>query len=160
MRFQPSHTFRPSAYSYGADEDVEEVEEPAEEESSDSMAQVTAAIPAIKSFLGIDDPREQVAKLENRLRDLKYGNAAERTAATLASGALTLQGAIEKTENKLAQAKEEAFQTATRDWMYTGLAVAGVAVGGMMVVWLGTKAWSQYQEGKIRQAELKRLQGS
>lgn len=158
MPFQPAHTFRPSSYSYGADGEVEEVEEV--KPKSDPMEQVTAAIPAIKSFLGIDDPREQVAKLENRLRDLKYGNAAERTAATLASGALTLQGAIEKTENKLAQAKEEAFQTETRDWMYTGLAVAGVAVGGMMVVWLGTKAWSQYQEGKIRQAELKRLQGS
>jgi hypothetical protein len=102
-------------------------------------------ISGTKAFLGIDDPRKQVSRLENRLRDLKYGNPAEKTAAMFASGALTIDGAIEKTENKLAEAEAAAFQTKTRDMLYTAMALTAVAAGGALTIWLGTKAYAEFR---------------
>jgi len=151
-----SRDFVPSAYSYQsygqAETTVPEgyvlVPDPGAQEKK--PLPLEEIISGTKAFLGIDDPRKQVSRLENRLRDLEQGNAAERAAAMLAAGSpFSLQGAIEKTENKLAEAEVAAFQTRTRDTLYTALAITGVAAGGMLALWLATKAYSEFQEAQL-----------
>jgi hypothetical protein len=48
----------------------------------------------------------------------------------LAAGSFTLQGAIQKTQARIAEMESAAFQTRTRDRLYTVGVVAGVVVAG------------------------------
>ena len=75
-----------------------------------------------------------------RLRDLQYGTPAEKTAAMLASGALTVPGAIEKTENKLQESLEQAYQTQARDKLMTALLITGVVAGGAVTLFFVAKS--------------------
>jgi hypothetical protein len=142
--------FVPSLYSdYGAAEPSEDEALPLEE-----------IIIGAKAFLGIDDPRKNITRLRNRLRDLEHGNPAERTSAMLAAASpFSLQGAITKTETKLRELESAAFQTKTRDGLYTALVITGVAAGGMLAVWFAANAYAKVQDAKIRQLEYKQLRG-
>jgi hypothetical protein len=87
-----------------------------------------------RAVLGIDDTRKQLVRLKNRLRDLQYGKPAERTAAMLAAGSFTLQGAIQKTQARIAE-----------------------MVAGAAAAWFTMNAYSRYQEARIRRVEFERL---
>jgi hypothetical protein len=125
-----------------------------EEEESLPFEQIAAGARAV---LGIDDTRKQLVRLKNRLRDLQYGKPAERTAAMLAAGSFTLQGAIQKTQARIAEMESAAFQTRTRDRLYTVGVVAGVVVAGAAAAWFTMNAYSRYQEARIRRVEFERL---
>jgi hypothetical protein len=139
--------FVPSSYSYpsyGAEipEGYELVEKT---EKVPVGEQITQWLPAAKSILGLDDPQDLAVKLENRLRDLRHGNQAEKAAAMVAAGSpFSLKGAIEKTEKKLREARAQARQTKTRDMLYTGLAATGVIAGLALTAWLGAKAYREF----------------
>ena len=133
-------TFLPSNQSYGAEEMPEEEVSTAEN--------VTAWMPAIKSALGLDDPRKAVVTYENRLRDLQSGTPPEKAAAMMAAGAFTLSGAISKTERKLEEAQAAAFQTRTRDALYTALTITGVVSGSALALFLATKTYATYLDTK------------
>jgi hypothetical protein len=117
-----------------------------EEEESLPFEQIAAGARAV---LGIDDTRKQL--------DLQYGKPAERTAAMLAAGSFTLQGAIQKTQARIAEMESAAFQTRTRDRLYTVGVVAGVVVAGAAAAWFTMNAYSRYQEARIRRVEFERL---
>ena len=127
--------FVPSRFSTYGEADVATVEA----EAAPKPLPWDAIVGGASALLGMGDPRDEVTKYENRLRDLQYGTPAEKTAAMLASGALTIPGAIEKTENKLQESLEQAYQTETRDKLMTALLITGVVAGGMGVLWLGAK---------------------
>jgi hypothetical protein len=114
-------------------------------------------IRGVKAFLGIDDPRAQVARLENRLRDLRLGTPAEKTKAMIEAGAFTVASAIQKTQVKLAEAQSAAAQTSARDKLYTALVVTGVVTGGMLALVLATTAYSRYQQASVYRAERERM---
>lgn len=165
MAFRSAQVFVPSSFShrgYGdaelpSDEEVVKYSHTApEEESSGEM--LAEYMPAFKSLLGLDDARERVAKLEARLRALQKGGAGALAAAFAAGTLGDVKGAISKTKKQLEEAKAQAAQLKTRDMLYTALAVTGVAAGSMLVLYLGAKAVGSYQETKIRQAEIQRLQ--
>jgi hypothetical protein len=155
-RYRSAVIFQPSAYSYGAEEAAEVPVDPAADQASTAET-VSAWLPAVKTALGIDDPRKMVATLENRLRDLKHGTPAEKTGAMLAAGSLTIPSAITKTERKLEEAQAAAFQTRTRDALYTALTITGVVAGGMLALFLAGKVYTTVQQGRIQQVELERL---
>lgn len=159
--FVPSALSHVPPMSYGASEGASSPDSPAAATSGDSAGEPLPfdnIISGAKAFLGIDDPRKGLTRLRGRLWELKYGSPAERTKAMVEAGSFTLRGAIKKTEDKIAELEAAAFQTRTRDTLYTALVVTGVAAGGMLAVWFATNAYSKLQEGRIRQAELKRLQ--
>lgn len=140
--------FVPSSYSYQSYGEAAALppEESVEEEKVPIGEQVAQWLPAAKAAFGLDDPQDKVVKLQNRLRDLQYGNTAEKGAAMLAAGSpFSLPGAITKTQNKLAEAQSQALQTRTRDMLYTGLAFTGIIVGGAATVWLLTKAYGEFR---------------
>jgi len=133
--------FVPSRFSTYGEADVATVEA----EAAPKPLPWDAIVGGASALLGIGDPRDEVTKYENRLRDLQYGTPAEKTAAMLASGALTIPGAIEKTENKLQESLEQAYQTQARDKLMTALLITGVVAGGMGVLWLGAKTYREIQ---------------
>lgn len=120
--------------------------------------QVEQWLPAAKTALGIDDSRKTVTTLENRLRDLTEGTPAERAAAMIAAGSLTVEGAIEKTQAKLVEAREAAFQVKTRDKLYTALTITGVVAGSMAALVLAGKAYTTFQQARIQRAEIEKLE--
>ncbi len=168
MRFQASRTFIPSQYSsgygaYGADDEEEgEEEEPittaenAEQQSTSEM--LTKYAPFLQSVLGFGGAADKAAKLKSRLRTLRGGGPGAALMSVQICGVCSLKTAIKRTEDSLAAAEAEAYKASTRDTLYTALTVTGVLAGGMFVLWLGTKAWGGYQETKIQQEKLKRLQ--
>lgn len=168
MRFQASRTFIPSQYSdgygaYGADEEEGEEEEPittaenAEQQSTSEM--LTKYAPFLQAILGFGGAADKAAKLRGKLDTLESGGAeAWLTARGVCGLACSVETAIKKVQEQLESAESEAHKARTRDTLYTALTVTGVLAGGMFVLWLGTKAWSGYQETKIQQEKLKRLQ--
>lgn len=135
MNARQTH-FVPSRYSTYGEADVAT----AEEEAAPKPLPWDAIVGGASALFGIGDPRDEVTKYENRLRDLQYGTPAEKTAAMLASGALTIPGAIEKTENKLQESLEQAYQTEARDKLMTALLVTGVVAGGAVTLFFVAKS--------------------
>lgn len=128
--YATANAFVPSGYSYGATEDTA------------TSQYVAEWMPAIRTALGVDDPRRQLAVLENRLRDLTEGTPAERGAAMLASGSLTVQGAINKTRHRIDEIRSASDQAKQRDVLFTALVLSGVAVGGMAAIYLGSRTYA------------------
>jgi hypothetical protein len=140
--FVMANTFTPSGYSYG---DAATTAPPA----TSAEAQVLAEwMPAIRTALGVDDPRKQLAMLQNRLRDLQYGTPAEQGAAMLAAGSLTIPGAIAKTRHRIEDLEKSASQSKARDRLYTMLVVSGVTVGGMLTLYIGVKTYQAFRSTK------------
>jgi hypothetical protein len=114
-------------------------------------------MPAVKSFFGLDDPRDKVAKLESRIRTLSGGGIQAQAVALQVCGVCSVSTALEKTREQLRSAQSAATQLKTRDAMYTALVIAGVAASGMAIIWMGTKTWGSYQQTQIQREELKQL---
>jgi hypothetical protein len=144
--FVMANTFTPSGYSYG---DAATTAPPATSAEEESSAKVLAEwMPAIRTALGVDDPRKQLAMLQNRLRDLQYGTPAEQGAAMLAAGSLTIPGAIAKTRHRIEDLEKSASQSKARDRLYTMLVVSGVTVGGMLTLYIGVKTYQAFRSTK------------
>lgn len=135
MNARQTH-FVPSRFSTYGEADVATVEA----EAAPKPLPWDAIVSGASALLGVGDPRDKVTKYENRLRDLQYGTPAEKTAAMLASGALTVSGAIEKTENKLQESLEQAYQTETRDKLMTALLITGVVAGSALTLFFVAKS--------------------
>jgi hypothetical protein len=156
--YRSSRAFVPSQYSYGGeleeDELVPQADAPPSTTTGEKLAQYA---PFLQSLLGLDDSADKAARLKGRLSTLQQGGPGAFVLAKTVCGLCSVDTAIQKTKDQLTAAETEASKAQTRDTMYTALAVTGVAAGSMLVIWMGFKTWGSYQEGQIRNEELKRL---
>lgn len=146
------NTFAPSVYASGYDRDTlvpRGYGDPvADEEKGGVGDQIAQYIPAIKSFLGVDDPRDQLPALQAKLDVLNAGGA-QAVAMAISVGTLgNVSAAISKVRNQMAAIEAQAAQVRTRDRLYTGLALTGVAIGVSLTAYIGFRAYGAYREAK------------
>lgn len=140
-RFVPS-TESVGYLAYGAEET--EVVEEQEEKSSD----YSTYIPYIKQLLGVDDPRLTLPILRTRLAILKKGGAGALTEAQKVCFPCGPPTAITIVEARVEELERQAAQVATRDFLFTGMMIGGMALIGLSAVYLGAKINAQLKANK------------
>jgi len=149
--YRSSVIFMPSAQSLGSTEDASKGAGPTF--SADGVAELA---PAIRGVLGLDDPTQSRARIQAQLRTLKAGGPPAVAQAWLLGTMGNVPNAIKKVKDKLAATQEQAFQSETRNKLYTALSFTGVAVGAMLSLWVGAKTYGAYQEARLVKAQIRR----